>query len=55
MLFINNLDFIIANQLFNKIAKTFKKTKKIILKWEMNNAVTYNISKIGVVLFFKAY
>lgn len=53
-MFKNDLGFLAASNSVIKIKKTLKKGGKITLNWEIYNKVTYDISKIEPMLFFKA-
>lgn len=52
--FVDDLAFIIADSSISKIANTLEKAGQIVLKWRVDNAVTYNMSKMEAVLFSKA-
>lgn len=52
---INDLSFIIIGQSISKIAYTLEKAKRIVLKWDANNTITFNNNKTEAILFFKAY
>lgn len=54
LLFIDNLGFLAANNSVIEIKRIPKKARKTIFDWETCNAVTYDISKIGAMLFSKA-
>ena len=54
MSFIDDLGFLTADQLVNKIAKILEKVGRIAIEWGANNVVTYNTSKTEAVLFSKA-
>lgn len=55
LLFIDNLRFIISKKSVKKIAKSLEKITKIILKWREENAMTYNMAKTKLILFFYTY
>lgn len=50
----DNIRFLIANNLVIKIRKIREKAKKMTINWEIYNIVICNIGKIKTVLFFKA-
>lgn len=52
--FLNNFGFFIVSKFMLKIEKLLEKIRKITLDWGTCNAITYNISKIKAILFFKA-
>ena len=52
--FLDDLRFFIAGNSAIEIKKLLEKARNITLDWEMCNTVTYYISKIKVILFFKA-
>ena len=54
LLFDNDLGFIVSGILVKEMAKILKKIERIVLKWGEKNAVTYDITKTKLVLFFRA-
>ena len=53
--FIDDLGFIASVNLVKEIVKTFENIAKVILEWEKQNTITYNVSKIKAVLFSKSH
>ena len=47
----DNLGFLASGNLVQEVATTLKKTRKIVIKWKLSNAVTYNITKTKAILF----
>lgn len=50
--FVNEFRFIASKTSVKKIAKILEKVGNQIVKWEEKNAITYNMAKIKLILFF---
>lgn len=50
--FVDDLGFVASKMLIKEIARALRKVGNRVVKWGQKNAITYNTSKIKLVLFF---